>query len=62
MQDRESYTQRLMEVSDQIAEVGRRNVQRAKTGQPKDEADEKLLAELTAELNRPRTATASENF
>ena len=57
MQDLDPYTTNLLMVSDQIAEISRRKLARAKAGEPRDEADEQLLIELTAKLNRPRYAT-----
>ena len=58
MHDHDNFTKRLIELSDQIAEVNRRILDRSKTGEPRSEADDKLLARLTAEMNRPRTAAA----
>ena len=53
-----NYTRRLLEISDQIAEVSRRIRQRAQRGEPRCEKDAALLARLKAEMNRPRQAAA----
>lgn len=58
MQESDIFTKRLLETSDRIAEINRRILERSRTGEPRCEADDKLLAQLMAEMERPRPATA----
>ena len=53
-----NYTRRLIDVSDQVAEVSRRIRERAQRGEPRCEKDAALLAQLKIEMNRPRQAAA----
>jgi hypothetical protein len=59
MHDHENFSRRLMDISDQIAEINRRILERSKTGEPRCEKDDALLLQLTAEMSRPRTSVAA---
>jgi hypothetical protein len=58
MQESDTFTRRLLETSDQIVEINRRILERARIGEPRCEADDELLAQLMAEMERPRPAAA----